>query len=167
MNIRKRLALAAAVALPVSGLVVIGGAQVASAGGPPVLSCASLGADPQRNRGSDLRQRHWSGHRWLGPGCIDLVLCCDLTGRERHGPGSDVVTLPNEAIAGQTLTLANSQVVTVVSDTFAHTGVASTKNFETAVITPAASSAIAKKAAVTINPSTTGTYQTYSNATID
>ena len=165
MNIRKRLALVAAITLPVSGLVVLGGAEVASAAAP-VLSCASLGADSNATGGVTF-------DTGTGPGTAGLDLGASISSsavtsldENAMALGSDVVTLPNEAISGQTLTLANSQVVTVVSDTFAHTGVASTKDFETAVVTPAASSAIAKKAAVTINPSTTGTYQTYSNATI-
>ena len=44
MNIRKKLAVAAAVALPVTGLVVLGGTQLSAAGGPPILSCSSLGS---------------------------------------------------------------------------------------------------------------------------
>ena len=166
MNIRKRLALAAAVTLPVSGLVVLGGAGVASAA-TPVLSCSSLGANPANTTGGVTFDNG------AGPATAGLDLGAglsptDVTSLDENAMaiGSDVVTLPNEAISGQTLTLANAQVVTVVSDTFAHTGVASTKNFETAVVTPAASSVIAKKAAVTIHHSTTGSYQTYANATV-
>ena len=165
MNIRKRLALAAAITLPVSGLVVLGGAEVASAAAP-VLSCASLGADSNATGGVTFSTG-------TGPGTAGLDLgaglsTTDVTSLDENAMaiGSDVVTLPNEVISGQTLTLADSQVVTVVSDTFAHTGVGSVHNLETAVVDPAATSVIAKKAAVTIHASTTGTYETYSNATI-
>jgi len=165
MNIRKRLALAAAITLPVSGLVVLGGAEVASAA-TPVLSCASLAADANATGGVTF-------DTGTGPATAGLDLGASLSAsnvtsldENAMAIGSDVVTLPNEAIAGQVLTLANSQTVTIVSDTTAHTGVATSKNFETAVVTPAATTAIAKKAAVTIAPSSTGTYQTYNNATL-
>jgi len=55
--------------------------------------------------------------------------------------------------------------VTVVSDTTAHTGVASSKNLETVTFAPSATSVMAKHAALTINASTTGTYETYNNTT--
>ena len=165
MNIRKKLVVAAAVTLPISGLVVLGGAEVASAAAP-VLSCSSLGPDSNATGGVTF-------DTGVGPGTAGLDLGASISStavtsldENAMAIGSDVVTLPNEAVSGQTLTLADSQVVTVVSDTFAHTGVASTKNFETAVVTPAATAVIAKKAAVKINPSTTGSFQTYTNATI-
>jgi hypothetical protein len=70
------------------------------------------------------------------------------------------VQLEAEAIAGQTLNLANGQVVTVLSDTLAKTGVASSKDIETAIISPNLGTTIAKKASVQINPSGNGTYTT-------
>jgi trimeric autotransporter adhesin len=166
MNIRKRLAVAAAIVLPATGLAVIGGTQFASAGGPPVLSCADLGADAANATGGVTFDTG------TGPGTAGLDLGASLSStavtsldEDALTVGQNVAVLPNEAIAGQTLSLSDGQTVTVVSDTDAHTGVASTKNYETATFTPAATSAMAKHAAITINPSTTGSYQTYTNTT--
>jgi len=172
MNIRKRLALVAAITLPVSGLVVLGGATVASAA-TPVLSCASLGAN---TAGGDTTGGV-TFDTGSGPATAGLDLGASLSAapvtsldENALAIGSDVVTLPNEAIAGQTIQFGSptpsGQIYTIVSDTEAHTGVASAKNFETAIISPAATAVTAKKAALTISPSTTGTYQTYTNATI-
>jgi len=165
MNIRKRLAVAAAIVLPATGLAVIGGTQLASAGGPPVLSCANLAADSNATGGVTF-------DTGSGPGTAGLDLGASLSSstvttldEDALAVGQNVVVLPAEAIAGQQLNLSDGQTVTVVSDTDAHTGVASTKDLETATITPAATSAMAKHAAVTINPSTTGSYQTYTNTT--
>lgn len=163
MNIRTKLAVAAAVALPVSGLAVVGGGvfQAASAGGPPTLSCSSVGADPANTTGG-VTFDNGSGP---ATGALDLGASINTTGlstidEDGLAIGQNVVVMPAEAIAGQTLTLANSQVVTVVSDTTQKLGVAGAKNFETATFAPAATSVIAKKSAVTINPSTTGSYST-------
>jgi len=168
MNIRKRLVVAAAVVLPVSGLVVLGGAQVASAGGPPVLSCSNLGANPSDATGGVTFDNG------SGPGTAGLDLGAGLTNSTvtttdstALAVGGDVVVLSAEAIAGQTLQFGNppsGPVYTVVSDTTGVRGVASLKNHETAVITPAATVAETKATQVTISPSTTGTYRTIDNA---
>jgi len=160
MNIRKRLAVAAAIVLPATGLAVIGGTQIASAGGPPVLTCSSLGSDANSYGGVSF-------DNGAGPGTagLDLGASISATAVTTVDPiqlvaGGNVVQLEAEAIAGQTLNLANGQVVTVVSDTLAKTGVASSKDIETAIITPNLGATIAKKASVTINPSGNGVYAT-------
>ena len=80
------------------------------------------------------------------------------------GTTPQVVLLTGEAIAGQTLTLSNGLTVTVISDSTAKTGVAGAKNLETAIITPnegAGATSIAKKVAVTVNPTSTTPYSTF------
>ena len=161
MNIRKRLAVAAAIVLPATGLAVIGGTQLASAGGPPVLSCSSVGNDTANSYGGvTLRQRQRAGTAGLDLGAGLSAVAVTTVDPIQLVAGGNVVQLEAEAIAGQTLNLANGQVVTVVSDTLAKTGVASSKNIETAIITPNLGTTIAKKASVTINPTGNGTYTT-------
>jgi hypothetical protein len=80
--------------------------------------------------------------------------------------GNNTMVITAEAIGGQTITLANSQVVTVVADSTRAIGVASVKNLETVVFTPPATSAIAKKTAITINPTGNGTYHTFNDTSV-
>lgn len=167
MNIRKRLAVTAAIVLPVSGLAVVGGvSQFASAGGPPVLSCASLGADAGPTGGVTFDTGSGPGTAGLDLGASLQQAPATTLDVDALATGGNVVVLEAEAIAGQTLSLANGQTVTVLGDSVAHTGVAGPKNLETAIISPNPGTPIAKKMNVTINPSTTGTYNTYNNATV-
>jgi hypothetical protein len=170
MNIRKKLAVAAAVALPVSGLALLGGTQLSAAGGPPILTCSSLGSDPSPAVPNTGGVTFDNGS---GPGTAGLSLGSGLStspvtslDEDALAIGNNTAVIPNEVIAGQTMTLANSQVVTVVADQTAKVGVASSKNFETVIFTPAVTSAIAKKAALTINPTTTGSYSTFTNTSV-
>ena len=108
-----------------------------------------------------------------GPGTAGLSLGAGLStspvtslDEDALAIGNNTAVIPNEVIAGQTMTLANSQVVTVVADATAKVGVASSKNFETVVFTPPVTSVIAKKAALTINPTTNGAYSTFTNTTV-
>ncbi len=153
MNIRRKLAVAAAVTLPVTGLVVVGGAQVASAGGPPILQCASLGSDSGSTGGVTFDANGAGG--LTGPGTAGLDLGAGLSAsavssvdEDALAVGTNVLVLPNEAIAGQTLTLGtapNTQTVTVVADSTAKVGVAGLKNFETAIISPASTLVVAEE----------------------
>jgi len=172
MNIRKKLAVAAAFVLPATGLAVIGGSQLVSAGGPPVLTCSGLAANPADTTGGVTFDNG------SGPGTAGLDLGAGIQTSATTvvdpialGIGGDVVQLPAEAIAGQTLTFpgsADTQTYTVVSDSTQKLGEAGAKNIETAIVSPANTSgtAVAKKSNITINPSTTGTYQTYNNASV-
>jgi len=178
MNIRKKLAVAAAVVLPVSGMAVLGGLQlVASAGGPPILSCASLGSDSANPLTGGItfdNQGQNGGPTGPGTAGLDLGAGLQISGSApvtTTDPiamplNTNIVQLGTEAIAGQTLSIAG-QNFTIVSDSAPNIGVANAKtNIETAIVTPDPSVAIAKKATVTINPSTTGTYSTFSNTSV-
>ncbi len=46
MQLRKKLAVLTAVALPLTGIAVFGGVTAANAGGGPLLTCAQVGANP-------------------------------------------------------------------------------------------------------------------------
>ena len=167
MNIRKRLAVAAAIVLPATGLAVIGGSQLVSAGGPPVLTCSGLTADPANTTGGvtfDNGTGAGSAGLDLGAGLnTSPATATDELALPSNGNGDDVVQLTAEAIAGQTITFPGSldtQTYTVVSDSTQKLGVAGAKNLETAIITPANTSgvAVAKKSTVSIGTSTTGAY---------
>ena len=160
MNIRKKLAVAAAVMLPVSGLAVVGGVQLVSAGGPPVLTCSSSLPTQPTTGGVTF-------DNGTGPGTAGLSLGAGLN-------QSAVTTLNADATANRWERRGHRSRGHRRSDAdprqqsdrhgggrhVAHTGVAGSKNFETAIITPNTAAAIAKKTNLTINPSTTGTYQT-------
>jgi hypothetical protein len=170
MNIRKKLAVAAAIALPVSGLAVLGGTELSAAGGPPILTCSSLGSDPTPGVANTGGVTFDNGS---GPGTAGLSLGAGLstTGvtsldEDALAVGNNTAVIPNEVIAGQTITLGDSQTVTVVADATNKVGVASSKNFETVVFTPTVTTAIAKKVALTINPTTNGAYSTFTNTTV-
>ena len=109
-----------------------------------------------------------------GPGTAGLALGAGLstsavTRPWTRTPWQSVTTRwssPPRPSRVRRLLCANSQVVTVVADSTRQVGVASVKNLETVVFTPAATSAIAKKTAITINPTTNGTYHTYNDTTV-
>ena len=176
MNIRKKLAVAAAaVALPLGGLAAIGGLgafEAVSAGGPPVLTCSSIGSDPANPLTGGITFDNGSG-----PGTSGLSLGAGLATTNQTAVdelagniGTNVVELGGEAVAGQELVLPNGQDTWVVSDAATETGtigVATSKNFETAIISPAvAGTTFAKKGNVTIETTSATPYETYDNASV-
>jgi len=178
MNIRKKLAVAAAVVLPLSGLAILGGVQLVSAGGPPILSCAALGSDPANALTGGItfdNQGQNSGP--TGAGTAGLALGAGLATTNQTAVdelagnvGTNVLELGGQAIAGQELQLPNGQNTWVVGDASTVTGaigVANAKNFETVIISPAVQApAFAKKGNVTIDTSTSTPYSTYNNASV-
>ena len=105
MNIRRKLAVAAAVALPLGGLVAFGGVQAASAGGPPVLTCPSIQPDPSPavvGGGGTT----WDGGG--GPGTSGLYFGAQAGGTfallAGAAQGATSITINNIAIPGETIT---------------------------------------------------------------
>jgi len=96
MKIRKRLAVAAAVLLPLSGLAVFSGVQAASAGGGPLLTCPNTTAD--------------SGTISFGGGADGIYLNSNAgqTGALVSNAlgGATGIVINKLAITGQTLTIA-------------------------------------------------------------
>jgi len=96
MKIRKRLAVAAAVLLPLSGLAVFSGVQAASAGGGPLLTCPNTTAD--------------SGTISFDSGANGIYLNSNAgqTGAlvDNALGGATSIVINKLAITGQTLTIA-------------------------------------------------------------
>ena len=188
MNIRKKLAVAAAVALPASGLIVLGGVSpFVSAGGPPVLQCSSLGNDPANATGGvtfdDTADTSIPVNTSTGSGTVGLALDAGLSPDPSVGGPTgpvdesalpvgvagvpQVMVITAQAIAGQQILLGDGITVTVISDSNKLLGLPSAKNFETAQVTPnvgVGATALAKKAAITIEPTVTPVtpYSTFS-----
>ncbi len=96
MNIRKKLAVAAAIVLPLSSAIALGGIQAASAGGGPLLTCPNTTAD--------------SGTISFNSGSTGIYLnsnagqTAELTA-DAYG-ASTSISINKLAITGQTLTIA-------------------------------------------------------------
>ncbi len=96
MNIRKKLILAAAIVLPLSGLAVLGGVQAASAGGGPILSCPNTTADSGTiNFDGGSNGIYLNSNAGQTGALVDNAL-----------GGATGIVINRLAIAGQTLTIA-------------------------------------------------------------
>ena len=96
MKIRKRLAVAAAVLLPLSGLAVFSGVQAASAGGGPLLTCPNTTADSgQIDFGGGSNGIYLNSNAGQTGALVDNAL-----------GGATSIVINKLAITGQTLTIA-------------------------------------------------------------
>ena len=107
MNIRKKLAVLAAVALPLSGLAVLGGVQAASVGGPPVLTCPNVQPDPNPGTPGAGGTTFDNGG---GPGSAGMYISANAGGAgvlaANASNGATSIKITTLAIAGETLTIA-------------------------------------------------------------
>jgi hypothetical protein len=146
MQLRKKLAVFAALALPLTGFAILGGAGVAAASSP-VLTCGTLAPDPAGIGAITFNEGGTGIYLNSNAGQAAELL-------DAASAGATSITINKLAITGQTFTLAafaSGGPYTVTGDAAPGSGVESP---DVVTFTPALSGGtLAKaKAAVTVNP---------------
>lgn len=153
MQVRKKLALVAAAALPLTGIAVFGGIQAANAGGGPLLECPNLSGTLTFNNGAT--------GEYLNAGSGG-------TGELAVGAAAGATTIDVANGKGSTASALEDQTLTIAGATYTATAESTTPSGETynqITITPGLAAAEKAKTAVTVNPTTTTAYTVAYNAT--